>query len=135
MANFPDFKTKDEEITFWESNDSADFWDEMEDIVVDVDLHHNLHHPRLVVLAYLPERCPRCSSELESVTIEYITNKDGQLSIIRDVPAWRCHDIGHEYILEETLNQIERLLSPEPGQPPHPFDMLQVPIFSLQTAS
>ena len=28
MKNIPDFETIDEAVSFWESHDSADFWDE-----------------------------------------------------------------------------------------------------------
>lgn len=49
MAKIPDFTTLEEEVEFWESHDSADYWDEMESVTFEVDLHHNLLHPKLVM--------------------------------------------------------------------------------------
>jgi hypothetical protein len=65
MTKAFDFKNTDEEVEFRESNDSAEYWDEMEEADFQVDLHQNLLHPRLVFLTHQPEHCPRCQQELE----------------------------------------------------------------------
>jgi YgiT-type zinc finger domain-containing protein len=135
MAKIPDFKTLDEAVEFWESHDSADYWEAMEEATFEVDLHRNLLHPRLIVLTHRPERCPRCQHELEDIVIEYVTCSDGHLTVIRDVPALRCRANGHEYILEKTLDRVEELLHLERSQQVQPEETLQVPVFSLGNVS
>lgn len=110
VSEEPDFRTLEEEIEFWETHDSADYWGETEEVVFEVDLHHNLLHPRMVVLAHRPERCPRCGNDLDDVVIEHVAWSCGHLLMIRDVPALRCQRVGHEYILEKTLDRLEHLL-------------------------
>jgi YgiT-type zinc finger domain-containing protein len=135
VATIPDFKTLDETIEFWETHDSADYWENLEDVTFDIDLHQNLLHPRLLVLAHQPDNCPRCHQELDDIVIDYATWNDGHLVAIRDVPALRCRANGHEYILEETLDQIEHLLELEKAQKLQPTATLQVPVFSLKMSA
>lgn len=132
-TNIPDFKTLDEAVAFWESHDSADYWEELEEAVFEVDLRQNLFHPRLVVLTHRPEHCPRCQEDVEDVTIEYVTRSDGRLLMIRNVPAFRCQN-GHEFILEKTLDLIERLLHLEQAQKLQPAETIHMPVFSLNVA-
>ena len=98
MEKIPDFKALDEAVEFWESHDSTDYLDDMEEVEFEVDLHQNLLHPKLVVLTHRPNRCPRCRHDLDNIMIEYITWNKGHLLIIRDVPTLRCRVNGHEYI-------------------------------------
>ena len=132
MAKIPDFKTLNEAVEFWETHDSADYWENMEEVSFKVNLYRDLLHPRLVVLAHRPERCPRCQHDLEDVVIESVFWDNGHPLVFRDVPALRCRDNGHEYILEKTLNHIEYLLDLEKAQKLQPTDMIRVPVFSLR---
>jgi hypothetical protein len=86
-------------------------------------------------LANEPEGPIRESLELEPITIEYVTQHDGRLVIIRDVPAYHAATTGREYILEATLDQIERLLELEQTDKVKPIDTIQVPIFDLEMAA
>ncbi len=135
MTKIPDFKTLDEAVEFWESHDSADYQDDMEKVTFEVDLQRNLVHPKLVVLTHRPEHCPRCQHDLDDVVIEYIIGNNGYLLIIRDVPALRCRASGHEYILEKTLDDVERLLGLEKTHKLQPSETIQVPVFSLKMAA
>jgi len=133
MAKIPDFKTQDEAVEFWETHDSADYWEDVEEITFEVALHHNLFHSRLTVLTHRPEHCPRCQHDLDDDTvIEYAARNNGHLLVIRDVPALRCRASGHEYILEKTLDDVERLLDLEKTRKLQPFETIQVPVFSLK---
>jgi len=132
MAEIPDFKTLDEAVEFWESQDSAEYWEDLEEVAFETDLYRNLLYPKLVILAYRPERCPRCQRALEDVTIEYVIRSNGQLLIIRDVPALLCRVGGHKYILEKTLDQIEYLLHLEKERQLQPLETMRVPVFSLK---
>ena len=131
MAKLPEFETVDEEVKFWETHDSADYWDDMEEVNFEVDLHQNLIHPRLVILTRQPDHCPRCGRDLENVRIDYVAWGNDHLLIIRDVPALRCGN-GHEYLLEETLDEIEDLLGLEKSRRIEPTETIQVPVFSLK---
>jgi hypothetical protein len=134
MTKFPEFKTLDETVDFWESHDSTEYWDEMEDVKVEVDLHENLLHPGLVILVHRPEHCPRCHSALEDMLIEYVVWNKEHLVVIRDVSALRCQKGKHEYILEKTYDDLEHLLAVETVQKLQPAETIQVPVFSLKIA-
>lgn len=132
MTKIPDFKTLEEAIGFWETHDSADYWKDMEEVTFEVELQKNLLHPKLIVLAYRPECCPRCRHNLDDTVIEYVVSSNGHLLMIRDVPAFRCRANGHEYILEKTLDDIEHVLDLEKTSRLQPTEMIQVPVFSLE---
>jgi len=134
MAKIPDFKTLDEAVEFWESHDSTDYDDDMEEVVFEVDLHQNLLHSKLVILTHRPEYCPRCRHDLDDIVIEYVAWTRGHLLVIRDVPALRCRGNGHEYILEKTLDHIEHLLDLERTRKLQPTETIRVPVFSLKTS-
>jgi YgiT-type zinc finger domain-containing protein len=132
MAKIPDFQTLDEAVEFWESHDSTDYWEDMEEVGFEVDLRRDLLHPKLVVLTHRPEHCPRCQHDLEDIVIEYVIWNNEHLLVIRDVPALRCRANGHEYILEKTLDDVERLLGLEKTRKLQPTETIQVPVFSLK---
>jgi hypothetical protein len=132
MIKISDFKNLGEAVEFWESHDSADYWKDMEEVKFEVNLLRNLLHPKLVILTHQPKLCPRCQQELDNIVIEYVARNNGHFIVIRDVPALRCRTNGHEYILEETLDRVERLLDLEKTQNLQPTEMLQVPVFSFE---
>jgi hypothetical protein len=132
MGKIPDFKALAEEVGFWEAHDSADYWEGMEEVTFEIALHQNLLHPRLIVLTHRPEYCPRCQHDLHDTIIEYIARNNGHLLVIRDVPALRCRANGHEYILEKTLDDVERLLDLEKTRELQPSETIRVPVFSLK---
>ena len=133
MAKIPEFETLDEAVEFWETHDSTDYWEDLEEVQFDVDLHKNLLHPKLIVLTHHPEQCPRCQHDLDDIIIEYVTSVDGRLLVIRDVPALRCQVNGHEYILEKTLDEVGHLLDLQKKEQVQPTTTLNVPVFSLKT--
>ena len=135
MAKIPEFETLDEAVEFWESHDSTDYLEDMEEVQFDVDLHKNLLHPKLITLTHRPDQCPRCQHDLDDIIIEYVTSVDGRLLVIRDVPALRCQANGHEYILEKTLDDVEHLLDLQKKEQLQPTATLNVPVFSLKTAA
>ena len=135
MAKPLDFKTVEEEVEFWETHSSADYWDEMEKVEFEVDLHRNLLHPKLIFIVDQPTQCPRCKQDLEETEIQYVTWHNGHLVIIRDVPVLRCRANGHEYMLEKTLDQVEQLLKLERTQKLQPAETIHVPVFKLKTAA
>lgn len=134
MTKIPDFKTLDEAVEFWESHDSADYFDDMHEVTFDAELRQNLLYPRLVILTHRPEHCPRCHQVLENIVIEYVVWNNGHLVVIRDVPVLQCRAGEHKYILEKTYDHIERLLDCETTQELQPTETIQVPVFSLKMA-
>lgn len=135
MTKSLDFKSIDDEVEFWESHDSTEYWHDMEEVEFDVDLHQNLLHPRLVFLTDKPEHCPRCQQDLEYAEIQYVTWYNRQLIIIRDVPILNCQLNGHKYMLEKTLDRIEQLLTLEKTQKLQPAEIINVPVFKLETVN
>jgi YgiT-type zinc finger domain-containing protein len=135
MAKTLDFETLDEEVQFWESQSSAAYWEKMEKVEFEVDLHRNLLHPKLIFIADQPAQCPRCQNDLKETVIQYVTWHNGHLVIIRDVPVLRCTVSGHEYMLEKTLDRVEQLLDLEKTRKLQPAEMIHVPVFKLEMAS
>lgn len=135
MEKTLDFETLEEEVEFWETHSSADYWDEMETVEFDIDLHRNLLHPKLIFISDQPTKCPRCKQDLEETEIQYVTWHNGHLVIIRDVPVLCCRVNGHEYMLEKTLDQVEQLLNLEKTQKLRPSETIHVPVFKLEMAA
>lgn len=92
--------TLEDAISFLEAYDSADFWDEMEEIGVDVELRQSILTAKPIILAYRPDDCPRCGAKVQDSTIEYLVDDGGHLLMIRDLPVLRCEGEGHLYMLE-----------------------------------
>jgi YgiT-type zinc finger domain-containing protein len=134
MAKIPDFETLDQVVEFWETHDTADYWEEMEEVTFEVDLHKNLLHPGLIVLSHRPEHCPGSDQTFEKIVIEYVASADGRLVVIRDVPVLLCRQSGKKYILEETLDKVEHLLALEKEARVQPNEVLEVPVFSLKAS-
>lgn len=103
---------EEEMISFWETNDSADFWDDMEEVDVEVDLVKSPLATKPTILAFRPDRCPRCRDKIQDVTIEYLVDDSGRLLMIRDLPALRCEQ-DHLFIVEETFDKLQPLIALE----------------------
>ena len=131
MNNIPNFQTIDEAISFWESHDSADFWDEMEEVEFEVELRRNLLGVQPFILAYRPPNCPQCGQEFEDVQIEYLLNDNGQLLMVRDLPVLRCQENGHLFVLEETIDRLEQLMTLEGRNQIKPVSSLTIPVYEF----
>jgi YgiT-type zinc finger domain-containing protein len=132
MAKIPEFNNLDEAVEFWESHDTVDYWDNMEDVTFEVALYKNLLYPDLTVLTHRPAHCPGSQEDFEEIVIEYVTIANERLLVIRDVPVLQCQKSGKKYILEETLSKIEYLLTLEKEEKVSPGETLSVPVFSLK---
>lgn len=131
MKNIPNFETIDEAVSFWESHDSADFWDEMEEVEFEVELRRNLLGTQPVILAYRPLNCPQCGKEFEEVQIEYLLNDSGRLLMVRDLPVLRCQGDGHLFLLEETIDRLEQLMTLEGREQIKPVSSLTIPVYEF----
>ncbi len=131
MVYIPDFQTMDEAVSFWESRDSADFWDEMEEVEFEVELRQNLLAAKPIVLAYRPERCPHCGQNFEDTRMDYLTVGSGHLLMVRDLPILRCRGNGHLFMLEETFDRLERLISLERRNKTKPVSSLTIPVYEF----
>lgn len=131
MNDIPNFQTIDEAVSFWETHDSADFWDEMDEVDIDVELRRNLLGARAVILAYRPDSCPRCGQSLDETEIDYLIEDRGRLLMIRELPAMRCAGDGHLFILEETFDKLERLIDLEKQNKIKPAATLTIPVYGF----
>jgi hypothetical protein len=127
----PDFQTIDEAVSFWESHDSADFWDKMEEVEFEVELRQNLLAAKPIVLAYRPEHCPQCGQDLEDTRMDYLTDDSGHLLMVRNLPILRCGGNGHLFMLEETFDRLERLMSLERQNKTKPVSSLTIPVYEF----
>lgn len=133
MAKTPEFKTVAEEVAFWETHSTANYWDESEEVHFEVELHKNLLKPNPLILTEKPAHCPQCQQPLADTTIEYLTQNQGHLVSIRDVPVCQCPN-GHTYIIAEKFDLLVDLLEQEKQHQVKPVEMLHVPVFQLQPA-
>ena len=131
MKNIPNFETIDEAVSFWESHDSTDFWDEMEEAKFDVELRRNLLGVQPVILAYQPQDCPQCGQELEDVQIEYLVNDNGRLLMVRDLPTLRCTKNGHLFVVEENVDRLEQLMTLQVYNQIKPVSSLTIPVYEF----
>ncbi len=131
MAKTPEFKSIAEEVAFWETHSTADYWDESEEVAVAVDLHKNLLFPNPTVLTERPTSCPRCHQPLENILIEYLTQNEDHLVSVRNVAALQCEN-QHTYMTEAKFRQLLHLLEQESQQQIQPEDTIHVPVFRFQ---
>ena len=131
MKNIPNFQTIDEAVSFWETHDSAEFWNEMEEVEFEVELRRNLLGVQPVILAYRPHNCPQCGQEFEDVQIEYLLNDNGQLLMVRDLPVLCCQGNGHLFVLEETIDRLEQLMTLEGRNQIKPVSSLTIPVYEF----
>jgi hypothetical protein len=101
----------------------------------DVQLRKNLIYPNLTVLTHLPDHCPGADESFEAILIDYVVFVGGRLLMVREVPALNCSGTGRKYILEETLDKVERLLELEQQQQVQPSEILNVPVYHLRDAA
>ena len=131
MKDIPDFNTIDEAVSFREAHDSANFWDEMEEVEFEVELRQNLLAAKPVILAYRPEHCPQCGQDFEDVRIDYLTDDSGHLLMVRELPILRCRGNGDLFMLEETFDRLERLMSLERCNKAKPVSSLTIPVYEF----
>ena len=62
-----------------------------------------------------PSRCTQCGGVVEQdvVTLS-IVGRDGQVRLVRGVPAGVCRSCGEQYIRPEVTTEVERLLRTPP---------------------
>lgn len=133
MKEIPDFQTIDEAVSFWETHDSADFWDEMEETDFEVELRQSILAAKPVILAYRPDDCPRCGAGFQDSTIDYLVDDGGRLFMIRELPVLRCEGERHLYMLEETFDKLQRLVTLERVNKVEPMTTLTIPVFKFDT--
>lgn len=131
MKNIPDFQTIDEAVSFWETHDSANYWDEMEEVEFEVELRKNLLGAQPVILAYRPQNCPRCGQEVEETQFEYLVNDSGRLLMVRDLPVLRCQGNGHLFVLEENVDRLEQLMTLEGRNQIKPVSSVTIPVYEF----
>ena len=133
MTKTPKFKNMAGEVAFWETHSTADYWDESEEVHFDVDLQKNLLKPDPIILTERPLHCPQCQQLLTNTVIEYLTQNQGHLVSVRNVPVCQCAN-GHTYIIAEKFDLLLNLLEQERQHQVKPVEMLHVPVFQMQPA-
>ncbi len=73
------------------------------------------------------KRCHLCEGELEERLTTFVYEEDGQLWVIRNVPAYVCKQCGEKEYSQETTHRILTFLK----QPPRPVEILHVPAYDL----
>lgn len=74
--------------------------------------------------------CYFCGEELVEELTTFVHEENGQVWVIRNVPAYVCQQCGEKEYSQETTQQILSFLK----QPPRPTEILHVPAYDLITA-
>jgi len=71
--------------------------------------------------------CHFCGGERIEELTTFIYEQDGQMWVIRNVPAYVCKQCGEKEYSQEVTHKILALLK----QPPSPTEMLHIPAYDL----
>lgn len=69
----------------------------------------------LKMSAFSADTCFYCKGDIESSTTTYMTDYQGCYIIIKNVPCEKCSQCGEEYLNDETLEQIEKIIQKVKG--------------------
>ncbi len=70
-------------------------------------------------------RCHSCGGELVEEPTTFLYEENGQVWIIRNVPAFVCKQCGQKEYSQETTHRILSFLK----QPPRPVEIMHVPTY------
>jgi YgiT-type zinc finger domain-containing protein len=71
--------------------------------------------------------CAFCKGELEERLIRYVSDFEGRVIIVENVPAGVCIQCGEKIIRPEVVERIQRVV----WQHPSPRRRAQVPVYDL----
>ncbi|MBI3764217.1 MAG: hypothetical protein HY260_20445 [Chloroflexi bacterium] len=131
----PTFKSVEEEIAFWETHSLADYWDELEDVKIDVRLRHEQPSPRIVTLKKLMTRCPIDQSKLLKTLMDYSGWSQGRLLLVRRVPVLECDEHGHRFFTPATARRVEAVFENDRKGKLKPDETMSVPVVILKQAA
>lgn len=75
-------------------------------------------------------RCHFCGGKLSERMTTFLYEDDGQVWIIRNVPAFVCEQCGEKEYTQETTHRVLTFLK----HPSRPADILHVPTYDLASA-
>lgn len=79
-------------------------------------------------------RCSACGGALTETRISYTQELDGQLFVVRGVPALVCRGCDEEYLAPETVDALQDLIERGSRQPSLRVETLEVPVFRFDQA-
>lgn len=135
MAKIPDFDTLQDAAEFWDTHDSTEYLDDMEEIDVEVNIRRNIFYPKTIILSERPSTCVLCKSDLIERRIQYGHWHNERLLIINHVPIFECSQSRHMFLLAEIAEQIDQLLDLDEHQQLKPTTMMSVPVVNLAMAA
>lgn len=135
MAKIPDFETRQDAAEFWDTHDSTEYLDDMEEIDVEVNLRRNIFYPKTIILSERPSTCVLCNSDLIERRIQYGHWHNERLLIINHVPIFECSQNCHMFLLAEIAEQIDQLLDLDEHHKLNPTTMMSVPVVNLAIAA
>jgi YgiT-type zinc finger domain-containing protein len=71
--------------------------------------------------------CHFCGGELKEQLTTFLYEDDGQIWLVRNVPAFVCAQCGEKEFSRTTTKQVLALLK----QPPRPAEILHVPAYDM----
>ncbi|MDL1911584.1 type II toxin-antitoxin system MqsA family antitoxin [Chloroflexi bacterium CFX6] len=73
------------------------------------------------------KQCHFCGGELREQLTTFVHEDNGQVWVIRNVPAFICSQCGEKEYTQETTHNLLSFLK----QPPRPAEILHVPAYDM----
>jgi hypothetical protein len=131
----PIFNTVAEEVEFWETHSLADYWDELEDARISVDLRPRQVSPPIATLKRSQSTCPIDHSYLLRTVVDYSGWSQGHLLLLRRVPVLECEEHGHRFFTSTTARQIETVFETDREGKLQPDETMTVPVIIMKQAA
>lgn len=113
-SSLPQTDSVQELAEFWQTHDSTDFDDEMEEVPEPVFIRPN--PSQLLIKSVEPEYpCYVCgSTRHEKVYVDEVFNVDGKHVMVEHIPAQRCQQCGELFFDAKTTERVLSLLHDSP---------------------
>ena len=131
----PAFKSVNDEVEFWETHSLADYWDEFEEVRIDVALRHEQPSPQIVTLARAATTCPIDRSKLLMTVMDYSGWSAGRLLLVRRVPVLECEERGQRFFTPATARRVKRVFENDRKGRLEPDETMLVPVVILKQAA
>ena len=73
------------------------------------------------------KHCHFCGGELREQLTTFVHEDNGQVWVVRNVPAFVCSQCGEKEYTQETTHSLLNFLK----QPPRPAEILHVPAYDM----
>ncbi len=77
-------------------------------------------------------KCSVCQATLKEKEVTYTQELEGKVYVVSDVPALVCPQCGEQYLLADTVDEIQKVI--EQGEQGKRRPIRQIPVFHFPQA-